>query len=53
MNDWPLYRYSMDLLIDEETALSGQGRWYKGASDGSHWIYQAAKSLTFTYYRKD
>lgn len=53
MNEWPLYRYSMDLLIDEDSALGMQPRWYIGAHDGLHWIYYVGKQLTHTYYKED
>lgn len=50
MNNWILYRYTMELLIDEETALGLQSRWYKGSEDGRTWIYEVVEKLTKSYY---
>lgn len=48
---WPVYRYAMDLLIDEDSALAGQPLWYTGVTDGQIWIHAMAGILVNTYYR--
>ena len=48
--DFPIYRYIIDLLIDEELALDSQSLWYQGASDGKTWMYQVGQNLIKCYY---
>ncbi len=49
MSTRPLYRYSMEILETEEYGLIGQPLWYKGASDGYTWMYEACRLLMDSY----
>jgi hypothetical protein len=45
----PLYRYTMEILVDEECYLFGQPPWYKGARDGCTWMAIVAGQISNAY----
>lgn len=53
MIEMPLYRYTMEILVDEECYLFGQSRWYKGASDGNTWMSQVCHQMIEAYKRSN
>ncbi len=49
MIEMPLYRYTMEILVDEECYLFGQPLWYKGARDGYTWMAYVAGLMSDAY----